>query len=90
MAYVQPFDWTPDGKNILAFFNKEDRELRGIGDEANDSVQLGYVSAEDGAVRIVRMAAPYAPFTEAMQREIDVLHIIRTWQFQNDHSLATH
>lgn len=45
---------------------------------------------DDGAIRIVQMASPYAPFTEAMREEIDVLHIIRTWQFQNDHSLETH
>ena len=36
---------------------------------------------DDAAIRIVRLAAPYAPFTQAMREETDVLQIIRTWQF---------
>ncbi len=36
---------------------------------------------DDAAVRIVRLAAPYAPFTPAMREESDILQIIRTWQF---------
>lgn len=44
---------------------------------------------DDGAVRIVRLAAPYAPLPEALRRETDVLHIVRTWQFQSDNSLET-
>jgi protein TonB len=36
---------------------------------------------DDAAVRIVRLSAPYAPFTPAMREETDILQIIRTWQF---------
>ncbi|MDX1592922.1 MAG: TonB family protein [Gammaproteobacteria bacterium] len=36
---------------------------------------------DDAAIRIVRLAAPYAPFTEAIREETDILQIIRTWQF---------
>ena len=36
---------------------------------------------DDAAIRIVRLAAPFAPFPEEMRKEIDVLHITRTWQF---------
>lgn len=38
------------------------------------------------AVRIVKLAAPYAPFPEDIRKETDVLSIVRTWSFTtNDH-----
>lgn len=37
---------------------------------------------DDAAIRIVRMSAPFAPFTEEMKRDVDLLEIIRTWQFK--------
>lgn len=38
------------------------------------------------AVRIVKLAAPYAPFPEDISKETDVLSIVRTWTFTaNDH-----
>lgn len=36
---------------------------------------------DDAAVRIVELAAPFAPFTPEMRTETDILHIIRTWKF---------
>jgi len=36
---------------------------------------------DDAAIRIVRLSAPYAPFSPAMREETDILQIIRTWQF---------
>ena len=39
---------------------------------------------DDAAVRIVRLAAPFAPFPEELRKDTDVLHITRTWQFLND------
>ncbi|MBI1195452.1 MAG: TonB family protein [Gammaproteobacteria bacterium] len=36
---------------------------------------------DDAAIRIVRLAAPFAPFTDAMRKDTDVLHIVRTWRF---------
>lgn len=50
----------------------------------------GQRALDEGAMRIVRMAAPYAPFPADMRREIDVLHITRVWQFQSGNQLATH
>ena len=38
---------------------------------------------DDAAIRIVRLAAPYAPFPKKMREEIDLLHITKTWQFLN-------
>ena len=39
---------------------------------------------DEAAVRIVRRSAPFAPFTEEMKKEIDILEIIRTWQFKGN------
>ena len=38
---------------------------------------------EDAAVRIVKLGAPYAPFPQQIKDETDILHIIRTWKFQD-------
>ncbi len=43
---------------------------------------------DDAAVRIVKMAAPYAPFPEDFVKEVDILHITRTWQFQSSERFA--
>ncbi len=39
---------------------------------------------DQAAIRIVELAAPYAPFTEAMREEYDELVITRTWAFRRD------
>jgi len=44
---------------------------------------------DDSARRIVRLAAPYAPFPEKIRAETDLLHITRTWIFQDGNSLST-
>ncbi len=41
----------------------------------------GHEVLDDAAVRIVELAAPYAPFPDDVRREVDVLHITRTWKF---------
>ena len=38
---------------------------------------------DEAARRIVRMAAPYAAFPEAIRRDTDILEITRTWTFTN-------
>ncbi len=43
---------------------------------------------DDAAIRIVRLAAPFAALPEALIEEADILAIIRTWQFQKS-GLAT-
>ena len=42
----------------------------------------GSTVLDDAAIRIVRMAAPFAPFPDEMRKEVDELEIIRTWSFQ--------
>lgn len=50
----------------------------------------GHKVLDDGAIRIVKLAAPFAPFPEDIRRTTDILHIIRTWQFQSDNSLYSY
>ena len=42
----------------------------------------GSTVLDDAAIRIVRMAAPFAPFPDSMGEKVDELEIIRTWSFQ--------
>lgn len=44
----------------------------------------GHKILDDGAIRIVELAAPYNEFSAEMRKDTDLLHIIRVWQFQND------
>lgn len=44
---------------------------------------------DDGAIRIVKMAAPFSEFPLEMRKETDILRIVRVWQFQNDSFLQS-
>ncbi len=41
----------------------------------------GHKVLDDAAVRIVKLAAPFAKFPEKIARQVDILHIQRTWRF---------
>lgn len=41
----------------------------------------GHSLLDDAALRILNLAAPFAPLPESIRAEADVLEIIRTWQF---------
>ncbi len=43
----------------------------------------GHKLLDDAAVRIVEMAAPYAPFPPDIRKDYDVIEITRTWTFTN-------
>lgn len=43
---------------------------------------------DEAAMRIVRLSAPFAPFTDEMKETTDVLEIIRTWQFKGNRYLS--
>jgi protein TonB len=41
----------------------------------------GHRVLDDAAIRIVKLAAPFAALPASIRRETDILHIERTWQF---------
>lgn len=47
----------------------------------------GHKVLDDAAIRIVRLAAPFAPFPKNIATEVDILDITRTWQFVGGQSL---
>lgn len=44
----------------------------------------GHALLDEAAIKIVRMAAPFAPFSSELRSSTDKLEIIRTWQFQQN------
>ncbi len=48
----------------------------------------GHTLLDDDAKRIVHLAAPFAPFPPNIREETDILHITRTWRF-NDGALSS-
>ncbi|MDD2768371.1 MAG: energy transducer TonB [Methylococcus sp.] len=49
----------------------------------------GEQALDDAAMRIVQLAAPFAPFPVELREEADVLVITRTWKFLNGTHLET-
>lgn len=62
-------------------------------DGSLESVQVDRPSGskilDAAAVKIVEMAAPYAPFTPAMRKKVDILGITRTWTFTRSDQLIS-
>ena len=50
----------------------------------------GHKVLDDAAIRIVRLATPFAPFPDELRQTTDVLEIIRTWQFRKNSSLRSY
>ena len=44
----------------------------------------GHAVLDEAAIKIVRLAAPFAPFSEELKATTDKLEIIRTWQFREN------
>jgi protein TonB len=49
----------------------------------------GHKILDDAAVRIVKLAAPFAPFPENISKDTDVLYITRTWVFTSSNRLQS-
>lgn len=47
----------------------------------------GHKVLDDAAIRIVEMAAPFAPMTGQLAEETDILYIVRTWEFTANNSV---
>ncbi len=70
------------GKLQLTVSIRANGTLEGV--EINKS--SGQRILDAAAIRIVKLAAPYAPFPDDIRKETDVLSIVRTWTFTaNDH-----
>lgn len=67
------------GSLVLTVIIKANGELERV--EINRP--SGQKVLDAAALRIVRLAAPYAPFPENIRRDTDVLEITRTWTFTN-------
>ncbi|MBW1903375.1 MAG: serine/threonine-protein kinase, partial [Deltaproteobacteria bacterium] len=53
--YIQPYDWSPDGKDILAYFQEADKSL--VDEKTGELFSKRYlvlVSVADGSVRILK------------------------------------
>jgi protein TonB len=58
-------------------------------EDVNINQSSGHKILDDAAMRIVRLAEPYAPFPEDIRKDVDILGITRTWAFTKEDSLAT-
>jgi protein TonB len=58
-----------------------------------ESIQVdrssGHKILDAAAVKIVEMAAPFAPFPEGMRKKVDILGITRTWMFTRSDQLTS-
>lgn len=65
------------GSLVLTVAIKKGGELERV--EINRS--SGHKVLDEAAMRIVKLAAPYASFPDALRRDTDILEISRTWTF---------
>ena len=73
------------GKLRMTVSIKADGSLEKL--EINQS--SGYPVLDEAAQRIVRLAAPFAPFPDNISQDTDILSITRTWTFTKQDSLAS-
>ena len=73
------------GSLIMAVTINKDGSIKSI----NIRQSSGHKILDDGAVRIVRLAAPFARFPEDIRKEADELVITRTWVFEAGNRFST-
>jgi len=71
------------GNLVLTAVIKSDGSL----DRVEVSRSSGQQVLDQAAARIVKLAAPYAAFPEAIRRDTDVIEITRTWTFTRQNAL---
>ncbi len=49
----------------------------------------GHKILDDAAVRIVKLAAPFAPFPQDIKKDTDIMYITRTWVFTSGNRLQS-
>lgn len=50
----------------------------------------GHQILDDAAKRIVRMSSPFQPFPPKLQKQADIIHITRSWEFQSSNQLRSY
>lgn len=65
------------GSLVLEVALNKDGTIRNLSVRRKSSYPL----LDDAALRILRLAAPFAPFTEEMQAQTDVLRFVYEWRF---------
>ena len=65
------------GKLVVTVAIKAD----GTVEQIDINVPSGHRILDDAARHIVRLAAPFAPFPPDIAKDVDILHITRTWTF---------
>ena len=73
------------GKLVLTVVLNPNGTIHNIGMDRSSGNRV----LDDAAKRIVRLAAPYAPFPDNIRAETDLLHITRTWIFQSGNRLTS-
>jgi protein TonB len=65
------------GNLLLDVALNPDGSINGISIRRSSGQQI----LDDAAIRIVELSAPFAPFPPEIRADLDVLHITRTWKF---------
>lgn len=65
------------GKLVVTVAIKAD----GTVEQVDINVPSGHKILDEAARRIVQLAAPFAPFPPDIAKDVDILHITRTWTF---------
>lgn len=71
------------GNILMTVVLKPDGKVSGI----RISKSSGHKILDDAAIRIVKLASPFAPFPKNIRQETDELVITRTWQFVSGNTL---
>ena len=74
------------GKLIMDVTMNADGTVRNI----NILRPSGHPVIDEAAIRIVNLAAPFAPFPSEIMKDADILHITRTWEFSTTNQLKSH
>ena len=58
--------------------------------EINLRRSSGHQILDDAAKRIVQMSSPFEAFPANLQKQADIIHITRSWEFQSNHQLRSY
>jgi len=74
------------GTLILDVVIRADGTLDGITIRRSSGHQI----LDDAAKRIVRDSSPFEPFPAKLQKQADIIHITRSWEFQSNNQLTSY